>query len=176
MEIFKYLISHGLNINFHYKGLTLLHISVIKGNLELVKYLLKNGANINCLSKHNLTPLDFSIITGNNEIALFLISSGANIYSQNCFGFSLLHFAAITNNYELMKFLLNYNLNINSVDKFHRTPYLLSERNSENQNYLTKCHSNKFITPFLPEGSFNYKQSDLYHIISIIERLFKSQT
>ena len=70
-----------------------------------------------------------------------------------------------------MKFLLNSNFNINSVDEFRRTPYLLSEENSENQNYLNKYHANTFITPYIPEGSFNYKHSFLYNLLSLVIKI-----
>ena len=62
-------------------GYTPLHISAIKGNLEIIKYLISKGVNVNCRSKNGFTPLHIAVINGHLDIVKYLVSCGAEINS-----------------------------------------------------------------------------------------------
>ena len=75
--------NSSLNINkLNNNGLSPLHISIIKGNYEIINLLLKNGAKPNILSSpKNQTPLHLAYMnyTNNtNNIIKLLLSHGAN--------------------------------------------------------------------------------------------------
>ena len=46
-ETCKLLVDHGADYNFRYHGFSMLHISVIHGNLELVQFFIEKGINVN---------------------------------------------------------------------------------------------------------------------------------
>ena len=88
-QIEKILSKNNTQINnLDEKGLSLLHLSVIKGNKEIVNLLLKYGANPNLLSvPQKQTPLHIAFLTQNinkKEIIKNLIDYGAkdNIYDS----------------------------------------------------------------------------------------------
>ena len=66
---------------YNLEGYTPLHLSIIKGNINIIKLLLKKGANPNALSlSKNQTPLHFSYLNQNDntdEIIKDLINHGA---------------------------------------------------------------------------------------------------
>ena len=45
VDMFEYLVNHGADINFKYRGKTLLYDAVVENRDETVKYLLSKGAN-----------------------------------------------------------------------------------------------------------------------------------
>ena len=88
-QIEKILSKNNTQINnLDEKGLSLLHLSSIKGNKEIVNLLLKYGANPNLLSvPQKQTPLHIAFLTQNinkKEIIKNLIDYGAkdNIYDS----------------------------------------------------------------------------------------------
>ena len=81
-KVLEILNNDATQINeYNIDGLTPLHLSVIKGNKEIINLLLEKGANPNVLSlSKNQTPLHFSYLNQNDntdEIVKNLINHGA---------------------------------------------------------------------------------------------------
>ena len=82
IEIIKYLIDNGANVNDYDKwGTTPLMMACKEPlNFVYVEYLIEHGANVNAWDIFNLSPLIFaSYIKDNIEIIEYLIAHGANV-------------------------------------------------------------------------------------------------
>lgn len=76
LEIVKFLISHGANVNqADDGGGTALIYAVWKGNKEIVALLLKNGANVHAKTRDGRTALSIAKQAGNTEIEKMLKGS-----------------------------------------------------------------------------------------------------
>lgn len=79
-ELFAYLISSGIDINYTFKDLftrkmmSVLEVSVTENNLDLVKFLLENKADVNI---NNGGPIKFAGNINNMEIMNLLVEYGA---------------------------------------------------------------------------------------------------
>ena len=79
-ETCKLLVDHGADFNFRYHGFSILHISVINGNLELVKFFIEKGINVNTEDDNEgYTPLYSAAYEGHLDIVNILIENGAYI-------------------------------------------------------------------------------------------------
>lgn len=103
-------------------GLTLLHIAVIKGDLDAVKRLVEEKANIETKSRRGYTPLQYALLREHSEVARYLIESGAAIDEKNSQGATLLHLAAAKGLTEIVKIFSDKNLDKNARDNKLRTP------------------------------------------------------
>jgi len=56
---------------------TTLHITVEKGNLEIVKFLIDNGIDINIQDKYGNMSFHLAAFNGNLQIVILLIENGA---------------------------------------------------------------------------------------------------
>ena len=80
MEIVKYLVSNGANVNVKDKhDLTPIHDGARMGCLEVVKFLTQNGANLDGKAVFDWTPMHCAARSGTGylEIVKFLVESGA---------------------------------------------------------------------------------------------------
>ena len=61
MEIFKYLVEHGADVNYkNKKDESILHYAALFDSLEMVKYLVEHGADVNCKDKWNNSVLFYA--------------------------------------------------------------------------------------------------------------------
>lgn len=68
LEITKYLIEHGANIEaIDNEGKTPLILSSFNGKMEVTKYLVEKGANLEAKKNNGWTPLISSSFNGNLE-------------------------------------------------------------------------------------------------------------
>jgi len=96
-KIFKYLVDHGMNVNFlgiHHK-MTLLQVYVTRRNFKKIKYLLEHGADPNLF--HPLHPYKKTLI-------------------------HMVCKSVIKNQLELIKLLLKYHVNLNVLDENDQLP------------------------------------------------------
>ncbi len=109
IELIKFCIGHGADINVGTSVLIDACANCFDNNFEIIKFLLASGANVNLINYENQTALDVTIIkTQNIELAYFLLSNGA-ILPSNEFINSLVyeHGRRCT---EIQKFLKFYKL------------------------------------------------------------------
>ena len=64
---------------------TILHVAVLRNDVDVVDALLESGANVNAIGDMGFTPLHVACRVGNLNVVKKLISAGAKI-SLNAFG------------------------------------------------------------------------------------------
>lgn len=130
------------------KGLSLLHLAVLKNNIEIVKHLLENGANpdIEYENEQNLinnkkfkkfereefiqfideqgqrTPLHIAAKHSFLTIGELLLSQGANPNMTDVGNATPMHWAAINGDDAFVELLITFRGNINAVDLANSTP------------------------------------------------------
>ena len=76
LDILKYLVSHGVDIQIDND--VALRLASRQGNLDVVKYLLDNGANIHAKDDY---ALRFAVALGHLDVVKYLVSHGADIHA-----------------------------------------------------------------------------------------------
>jgi len=128
VEVLKYLISQGANVNAKNKAteamtdLTPLHIAAYKGDVEIAKILISAGANINIRTDAGLTPLHTAVMEGNIEVVKILILAGADVNAESNLDETPLHTAIMAENVEIAKILISAGANINVKSEIVPTP------------------------------------------------------
>lgn len=136
VEIIKYLIEHGADVNAksNYYGRTPLYYRTqnwerMDNVLELIHCLVENGANVNIKDDEGHTPLQCAI-EGYEEfgekikpIIRYLIEHGADVNTKDNNGKTPLHCAtSYGGNLENVKYLVEHGANVNAKDNEGRTP------------------------------------------------------
>ncbi|XP_037045798.1 ankyrin-1-like isoform X2 [Bradysia coprophila] len=106
LDLVKFLIKNGSNVNVIHKGLTLLHIAALRGKGPVVKFLLEENFDIEIRSSDNLTPLHYAATHGRVEAVEILIAAGSDCSVSNIFNQSPLHCAASYNHYSIVEMIL----------------------------------------------------------------------
>ena len=101
---------------------SLLHFSIVGGNLDTIRYLLERNLNVNAKNLYGETPLHWCCKEGNVEIARLLLSYGAKDNARDYDGNSPLHWAAEYNQHEIVSELLSRGVPCNKVNKCNETP------------------------------------------------------
>jgi ankyrin repeat protein len=84
MEIVRFLLEKGADVNLNRDGSTALHMAALYGGkTELVVLLLEKGADMNARTKRGDTPLNLAVIGGQRAIADLLLDRGAKINLEN---------------------------------------------------------------------------------------------
>jgi len=87
IDVVKLLISQRADVNAKdNKGITPLHLAVIKCNIDVAKLLISKGADVNATDKYSRTPLHYVAFQGNIDLAKLLISKGADVNVKDKFG------------------------------------------------------------------------------------------
>ncbi|KAJ5067186.1 ankyrin repeat ph and sec7 domain containing protein secg-related [Anaeramoeba ignava] len=129
LEVIKYLIEKGININEKNKNKeTPLHFVCqnINGNsLEVIKYLIEKGININEKNQDKETPLHFvcqNINENSLEVIKYLIEKGININEKNKDENTPLHITCQNDSKEIVELLLGKEgINVNEKNKDENT-------------------------------------------------------
>ena len=102
LDVVKYLISKGADVNMESNGGTALNIASYKGYLEIVKYLVEKGADVNMESNGGTALIGAS----NLEVVKYLISKGADVNAKNNYGWTALMWASREGHLEVVKVLV----------------------------------------------------------------------
>ncbi len=116
MEIVKYLVKHGADVNCKTKrGATALHLAVSTGSLAIVEYLVMNGANVTTKQhRGEKTVLYWACIKGNELIVGYLLKHGAEegIHDHDRFGRSCFGKACYEGNAAVVRTFLKFGVDI----------------------------------------------------------------
>lgn len=96
IEVVKFLLEKGADVNLNRGGATALHMAAIYGGkTEVITLLLEAGADINARTGNGDTPLNMAVIGKQKEIAELLLDKGGEINWENQ-NFSHLLYTAAT--------------------------------------------------------------------------------
>ncbi len=79
LEVVKYLIENGININFTQTEYTPLMLASISGHLEMVEWLVEHGADVNVLNQDRISALKAAVLENQLEVAKFLVKKGGKL-------------------------------------------------------------------------------------------------
>ena len=79
LNVVKYLVEHGVDINAEDADAGILIYASQDGNLDMVKYLSDNGADINAMASNGWTALMQAADSGHLDIVTYLVENGADV-------------------------------------------------------------------------------------------------
>lgn len=104
VEAVRMLIANGADVNArNKKGLTPLHVAVMKGALDVVVELLQNGANVDAQDSDGYTPLHYAVIAKSIKTVQVLLKHKANADLSNSTGRTPLYMAEVFGNTEILE-------------------------------------------------------------------------
>lgn len=127
VEIIQKLIEKRLDINsVDDQGNTLLHHSVMKGNLEVIQKLLELGSKVDAKNEDDETPLHIAAKIEREydediafKISVMLLEKGANPNIKDELGNTVVHYAARNGNLRLLEALFKKGGDINATNNFN---------------------------------------------------------
>lgn len=177
IELSKYLLDKGADINYSFGGKGPLHLAINYCSCDFVKYLVDKNANINAIVNKK-TPLHVAISEENDEIIKYLLDKGANVnpICINCEIEPPLHLAVRLRNLKVIKSLINRGAYVNAVFEnkipLHLAISLDYEETVENKNevaeYLIKKGAN---VNFASENKTPIYLAVEYNNIKLIKQL-----
>jgi ankyrin repeat protein len=122
IEITKYLIAEGSNINFKNKsGNTPLHLAADRNLIDVVNLLLEKGSEINAANNYQMTPLFSAIERNNVDVARILLDHSANVnFNSPVFGCPI-HRVIYVRSPELLNLLLTKKVKLEAKDANGKT-------------------------------------------------------
>jgi len=117
LEITKFLIDKGANINFKKRGVSVPFLAAAQGgNIDIVKLFLEKGANVNYIDEGHGSALMSAAREGKTNVINFLLKEGANINAINNGQGNALMCAARHGQVETTKLLLNKGADVNAIN------------------------------------------------------------
>lgn len=118
VEIFKFLLDHGANVNGKSLGKkTALMFAASDGEAEIVKILLAKGADVNATDNKGWSALMSAAGLGKKvEIVKMLLAQGADVNAKNNHDITALMLAAGLGDTEIVKILLDKGADVNAKD------------------------------------------------------------
>jgi ankyrin repeat protein len=117
IELAKFLISKGADVNVKNKGEPILYKAVDSGNIEVIKFLVSNGADVNAENDNGESILYKAVERGNIEVIKFLVSKGADINAKGSSKEIPLHCAACHDrNIKIAQYLVTQGAYVNTKD------------------------------------------------------------
>ncbi len=136
IKTMKMIASMGANIDSSNSAKdTLLHLAVLKNDMETVKFLIEKKANLEWKGSQGRTPLFIAAEKGNLKIAELLIQSGASADTSDYSGKNLMHlFAMGKNNGKTITAFAARGIDINKKESYGLTPLMtaISSKRWEN--------------------------------------------
>ncbi|EAY17646.1 hypothetical protein TVAG_235280 [Trichomonas vaginalis G3] len=121
IEVVKFLLSHGANINDKYNEETAFHKAIFCNNKDMVELLLLYGKNINEKVEDGKTHLFEAVEKNRREIVELLISHGANINEKDDYGRTPFHFSVKYFEKDTVELLISHGASINEKDATGKT-------------------------------------------------------
>lgn len=118
-------VDHGADSNLRLRGMPILMLAVVAGQLELVRALTDHGANVNAPYSSNgiwVLSIDMAAGSGSVEIIQILLDHGATVDSRDSQGDTPLDFAATSDQPMTAAFLLAKGADLKAVNVLGRTP------------------------------------------------------
>lgn len=107
--IIKHYIDYCIDLEYKYaNGMRLIHIIVLRGDLELVKYMLEQIDDIDCQNVEGLTPLHLAVIKNSHQIIEYLVNSGANVNIKDKYGARIGNYCQSFSDRKTMEFLIKH--------------------------------------------------------------------
>lgn len=125
IEVVKYLLNNGFDINDNSSGKTLLHRQAMRGNPKYINELIDLGADVNIVSSRDTgsrTPIFVAAEKGNLDVVMALEAAGADLFHKQRDQLSLLHIAIEAKKLDIVKFLIEKGLNVNEKDGIGESP------------------------------------------------------
>ena len=112
-----------INIQTNICNHTILHMSILRGNMEAAKTIINLGADVNIQDKEGETALYLAVHLNRKEIIEELIKAGANLNIQDIKGRTALHLAVLeTRLCEYVNILIGAGADLNIQDNEGGTP------------------------------------------------------
>ena len=105
IDVAKFIIDNGGEINSNSAMGTPLMAAVVKGNLEIVKLLLEKHADVNSTDAHKTTALLYASMFKNYEITRLLVKAHADPDFKDSRGNSALDYAILANDDKMIEIL-----------------------------------------------------------------------
>eukprot|EP00051_Salpingoeca_urceolata_P005053 m.69963 g.69963 ORF g.69963 m.69963 type:complete len:1130 (-) comp14027_c0_seq1:297-3686(-) len=145
--------NHGSLINSRYhlpkgslfEGESSLHLSIVKGQFDLIRKLVQNGADVNALVTGKFfdqrtsddngvylggTALAFAVCTGQQHIVEYLLDSGAHIRSQDVYGNTALHMAVWYERMDIYDLLVARDeVSLDAIDELPNLEHMTNKAN-----------------------------------------------
>ena len=106
LEIVKYIVERGVDVNAYVQDMTILTMPCEKGHLEVVKYLVESGADIH--ADYDIA-IQVASQCGHLEVVKYLVSRGANIHEERELA---LRWACVENHFEVVQYLVELGADI----------------------------------------------------------------
>ena len=130
LEIVKYFIEKGSDLDGDNRDLTPLHWATVCGQLEVVKHFIDNKYwEVDKLSGEGGAPLHYAVTNGCLDIVKYLIEKGADVNLQDESS-GPLHFAIEENRLDIVKYLVEKGADINLHDRNGMSPLYFATQNS----------------------------------------------
>ena len=131
LDVVKYLVSQGADVNEAKNGWTPLHRAAARGHLDVVKYLVSQGADVNAKNNDGGTPFFMAAVHGHLDVVKYLVSQGADVNTEYNGGETLLFLPANKGFLDIVKYLVSQGADVNAEDNDGRTPLHWAAYNGE---------------------------------------------
>ena len=154
VEMMKWLIDHGANVNGDTVCCLPLHEAVHSDKIEAITVLLDNGADIEGMGNSGVTPLLHASACNQTESIKLLLERGADIHARsapNKWGeghrWTPLHVAASVGAIDSMRLLLEAGADTEALDQFGKTPL----------DYAIEMSKESFVRMEFDQRTLNFK-------------------
>ena len=111
-----------VNSQYFYDKSTPLHLSSLKGHVDITRFLIEHGANPAAQDQRGSTPLYYASRNGRLDIARILVEHGANAEVQDQDGLTPLHSVSWNGDLDIARFLVEHGANPATQDQDGSTP------------------------------------------------------
>ncbi len=134
----KLYLEQGADVNVEARGETMLSVSMVSGNLEIIKLVLEKNPNLDFEDEKGNTYL---MMAKNAEIAKILIEAGADVDKPNSKGKKMILDVVKSDNSDVLKVLVDGGANLEIKNVRGNTPLLMAvmENKIENTKILIEA-------------------------------------